>query len=55
MKWRTATMGQLYEIAYHDQECSPRHKLEAAEELRRRREKAATKKQMQVKIRRKRA
>jgi hypothetical protein len=34
MNWKSATLGQLYEIAYHDKGCDPRHKLAAKEELR---------------------
>jgi len=35
--WKQATLGQLYEIAYHDKGCNPR-KREAQEEIRRRSE-----------------
>lgn len=36
LNWKQATRGQLYEIAYHDNSCNPKFKLEAREELRRR-------------------
>lgn len=39
MNWRSATIGQLYEIAYHDNECSLRHTSEAIAEINRRQQK----------------
>jgi hypothetical protein len=36
MNWKQAKLGQLYEIAFHDKGCDPRHKLAANEEIRRR-------------------
>lgn len=36
LNWRSATLGQLYDIAYHDKGCNPRHRIEAKAELQRR-------------------
>lgn len=34
--WKSASLGQLYEVAYHDRGCNSRYKREAENEIRRR-------------------
>jgi hypothetical protein len=36
LNWKEATRGQLLEIAFNDKGANPRHKIEAADEIRRR-------------------
>lgn len=36
MDWKQATRSQLYEIAYNDRGCNPRHRIEARAEIERR-------------------
>lgn len=36
LSWKHATLGQLYEIAFHDTGCKASHRIEAKAEIQRR-------------------
>lgn len=44
MNWKTATLAQLYEIAFNDQEARIDHKQAAAAEIKRRQKKSFARK-----------
>lgn len=43
MDWKKATLGQLYEIAYNDEEAAEIHKRNAQAEIQRRRKRPKSK------------
>jgi hypothetical protein len=50
MQWKEATLAQLNEICYNDMGAALKHKIDAQNEIRRRRKKEYAKKQYKEKI-----